>query len=550
MITKASKDLTLKDRLSRLSYLQACKLLGPDGARLIREGGACEIDVDEQVYLRGDLFRLSLRDATVTITLMAEARDRLCWNCTSCSGACEHVGAAFSLILEEKMALRLSAPPPERIPVESLREEELVARAIEERRQRAREETMRIQSMNPRELWTDYTVTSAASGKTYRVALRGWEPGESYCSCPDFRKNTLGTCKHILHALAKLKRRFPASACKRPYRRKHVGVHVRYGKERELRLLLPSKLDPDLSKAIGPLRDRAAGDIRDLLRRIRRIEGLGKDVIIYPDAEELMEQRLLQERLGSLAESIRKNPAKHPLRKTLLKTELLPYQLDGIAFAMRAGRAILADDMGLGKTIQGIGVAEILAREAGVRKVLIVCPASVKAQWRDEIRRFSGRSCQIVLGSATERERQYENERFFTICNYEQVMRDITSIEQIAWDLIVLDEAQRIKNWEAKTSRIIKGLRSRFALALSGTPLENRLDELFSVVEFVDEQRLGPAFRFFNRHRMVDEKGKTLGYKNLDELRQNLRPVLLRRTRESVMKQLPPRTTEILRIPP
>src|SRR5437763_15917726 len=131
------------------------------------------------------------------------------------------------------------------------------------------------------------------------------------------------------------------------------------------------------------------------------------------------------------------------------------------------------------------------------------------------------------------------------ICNYEQVLHDILSIERVNWDLISLDEGQRIKNWEAKTSRVIKGLRSRFALVLSGTPLENRLDELYSVVQFIDDRRLGPAFRFYNRHRVVDEKGKLLGYKNLAELRENLRPILLRRTRHSVRPDPPPRTNEL-----
>jgi SNF2 family DNA or RNA helicase len=130
------------------------------------------------------------------------------------------------------------------------------------------------------------------------------------------------------------------------------------------------------------------------------------------------------------------------------------------------------------------------------------------------------------------------------------VLRDILAIERVPWDLIILDEGQRIKNWEAKTARVIKGLRSRFALVLTGTPLENRLDELYSVVQFVDDRRLGPGFRFFNRHRVVDEKGKVLGYKNLTELRERLAPILLRRTRESVLQQLPPRTSEIVRIPP
>ena len=213
-----------------------------------------------------------------------------------------------------------------------------------------------------------------------------------------------------------------------------------------------------------------------------------------------------------------------------MKVELLPYQLEGIAFAAGVGRAILADDMGLGKTIQGVGVAEILAREAGIGRVLVVCPASLKSQWRNEIHRFSDRKVQLVTGGAAERARQYDNDCFFTVCNYEQVLRDILAIERVRWDLIILDEGQRIKNWESKTARIIKGLKSPFALVLSGTPLENRLDELYSVVQFVDDRRLPPAFRFFHRHRVVDEKGKVLGYKNLDQLRENLRPILRRRT--------------------
>src|SRR3990172_8021123 len=119
---------------------------------------------------------------------------------------------------------------------------------------------------------------------------------------------------------------------------------------------------------------------------------------------------------------IRKDPARHPLRKQLLKVELLPYQLDGIAFAAGVGRAILADDMGLGKTIQGVGTAEMLAREAGISRVLVICPASLKSQWRNEIHRFSDRAAQLVNGTAAERAKIYENECFFTVCNYEQVL--------------------------------------------------------------------------------------------------------------------------------
>src|SRR5207249_3911198 len=205
--TKKSTQLTLIDKLSRLSYQQTLKLLGSGGPQLLRAGGRWDFRIEEDVYLGEDLFRLRFPLApgesesepiAVTISLMAESYNRLHWSCTACESLCEHVGAAFSLILDEKMTLGLAAAPPERVPVESLTEQELIERAIEERLERARAERMTVKSANPEQPWTDDTVTSTISGKTYRVAVRGRGPGDSDCSCPDFRTNTLGACKHIL----------------------------------------------------------------------------------------------------------------------------------------------------------------------------------------------------------------------------------------------------------------------------------------------------------------------------------------------------------------
>jgi superfamily II DNA or RNA helicase len=552
MTTKKGSDLTLRDRLSRLTFTAACKLLGEEGEALIRSGGAYEIDIAEQVELDDSRLRVSLDGGCIAeISLSSAARSRIALSCSACgAGPCEHLGAALSLVLEEKTALGLAAPPPERVPVESLPEEDLVRLAIAERAARAAEEKMTVASLDPNALWTDYLVTNKASGKTYRVALRGWVPGESYCSCPDFRKNTLGTCKHVIHVAAKVRRRFPAGVRNTPYVRTRFAVHLRYGEQVDLRLLVPDSAPAEALKIAKPFSRGHIEDVRGLVAAVTKLEALGCDVVVHPDAEEYVEQQLVRARLEGIATEIRRDPASHPLRRDLLAVELLPYQLDGVAFAASARRAVLADDMGLGKTIQGVGVAELLAREGAVERVLVVCPASLKSQWRNEARRFSSRSAEVVVGSAAERAEKYAGGAFFTICNYEQVLRDIEVIETVKWDLIILDEGQRIKNWEAKTSRIVKGLKSPFALVLTGTPLENRLDDLFSIVEFVDERRLGPAFRFFNRHRVVDEKGKVLGYKRLDELRERLRPTLLRRTRESVRLELPPRQVEFVRIAP
>jgi superfamily II DNA or RNA helicase len=554
---KRREQLTIRDRLSRLTFVEACKLLGPNGSKLLsRHANDWQFNLRNDVYLGADLFRLSFHTSTgeplavVTITLMAEARQRLHLRCDTCRQMCGHCGAALSLILEEKTALGLAAPPRPREPVASLDEPALVEHALEERRQRAREEKMTVAAQDAATPWSDYLVTSRQSGKTYRVALRGTEPGDSYCTCPDFRTNTLGTCKHVLHVLTKVKRKFTPQQLRRPFKPKQLALHVHYAGELTLRMLVPERLDPAVEKIVAPLRGRAIKDSHDLLRRLTRLQQLGAQVTTYPDAEEYLQQQTAHERLLGLAQEIRAEPAKHPLRTTLLKLPLLPYQMDGIAFAAGAGRAILADDMGLGKTMQGVGTAELLARVAEVRRVLVVCPASLKSQWRTEIYRFCDREAQLVGGSVAERAEQYGRDCFFTICNYEQVLRDLPSIEGVGWDLIILDEGQRIKNWESKTAQVIKSLRSRFALVLTGTPLENRLDDLYSIVQFVDQRRLGPGFRFFNKHRVTDDKGKVLGYKNLGELREALQPILLRRTRESVRLELPERTTDFIRIAP
>src|SRR5262245_994115 len=322
--TKKSAELTLIDKLSRLSYQQTLKLLGSDAANLLRAGDKWDFRIEEDVYLSPDLFRLKFpvsdsEDESsrpiVIISLTDAAYRRLQWRCTACESLCEHVGAAFAFILDEKMTLGLAAPPPEPVPVESLSEKELIERAIDERRERAGAERMRVKSADPDQPWTDYAVSSTVSGKTYRVAIRGREPGESYCSCPDFRTNTLGTCKHILHVLAKLSRRFTAAQLKRPYTRKTVGVHVQYRDRAALRLLLPEKPDSKTREMLEDLRGRDIDDVSDLLRRIQALERQGRSINIYPDAEELIQRRLLLERIARRVAEIRIEPESHPLRR-------------------------------------------------------------------------------------------------------------------------------------------------------------------------------------------------------------------------------------------
>ena len=109
---------------------------------------------------------------------------------------------------------------------------------------------------------------------------------------------------------------------------------------------------------------------------------------------------------------------------------------------------------------------------------------------------------QVIDGDDRQRAGAVRQPTFYRLVNYEQVVRDLDELNAWQPDLIVLDEAQRIKNWESKTSRAVKKLRSRYALVLTGTPLENKLEELYSIVQFVDDRRLGPAFQFLHDHRV------------------------------------------------
>ena len=226
----------LQNILAHLTFHKACKILGPDGKFFLTEGGKHFIDINEQVEFEKDSFLLYMGPSTITLSVDPEKPEQLVANCSTCSNACEHVGAALSVILEEKVLLGLAAPPPERVPVESLTEKELIEQAILDRTERAQNEKMTAKALEPKKLWTDYIVTNAQSGKNYRVALRGWERGESYCSCPDFRKNTLGTCKHILNVVAKAKKKFSKKVQNTPFENKNIAVYLRYGLEIELRI--------------------------------------------------------------------------------------------------------------------------------------------------------------------------------------------------------------------------------------------------------------------------------------------------------------------------
>jgi superfamily II DNA or RNA helicase len=230
----------------------------------------------------------------------------------------------------------------------------------------------------------------------------------------------------------------------------------------------------------------------------------------------------------------------------VVNVPLYPYQQEGMLHLAFTERALLADEMGLGKTVQAIAACELLRRLRGVERVLVVCPASLKGEWEDQIARFTGLPSRIIAGPRAQRLAQYEEDAgesaFFYLANYEQILIDADAVQQrLAPDVIILDEAQRIKNWQSRTAQAVKRLRSPYAFVLTGTPLENRIDEIYSIAQFLDPSLLGPLFRFNREFYLLDERGRPAGYRNLDELHRRLAPVLLRRRKDEVEGQLPGR---------
>src|SRR4051812_12357837 len=401
--------------------------------------------------------------------------------------------------------------------------------AIDIRRQRAAQEQFRIQNLGRNRVFSDYQITNPATGGQYRVSIRGFDVGDNTCECPDFRTNTLGTCKHIEAVLAALGEEAGPQVRRRKAAVTHPEIYLQYGEQLRIGLHLPARYSDmlrKLSETFFDLRGLWKGG-EHYEKLIEMVEQVPEQVTIFSDAMELMEREIerreMAEREQEVLKQLEQGEVPAALRD-LVGVPLCPYQLRGAVFAACRGRCILGDDMGLGKTVQTLAAAELLARERGIERVLVVAPASVKYQWETEIRKYTGRDVQVIDGTTERRRGQYPQPTVYRLISYEQAVRDLDELNAWQPDLIVLDEAQRIKNWESKTTRAVKKMCSRYALVLTGTPLENKLEELYSIVQFVDDRRLGPAFQFLHDHRVLDADGKLLGYRNLEAIRDRLEP--------------------------
>jgi superfamily II DNA or RNA helicase len=424
------------------------------------------------------------------------------------------------------------------------------------RRQFGREQAFDLENLGPDPVFSDFRVHNPQSGGRYRVAIRGRALGQNFCSCPDFATNDLGTCKHIEFTLAKLEsRRGGKAALAKGIQADYSEIWLDYAGMRQVRFRAGNRCPPALLTRAAHLFDAPAGwalprdrfDGLDAL--VRTAQDSDHELRCYDDVWQFVAQiRDGERRQEALAEAYPRAANDKALAK-LLKVKLYPYQAEGALFAVRAGRALIGDEMGLGKTIQAVAAAELFARHFGVQRVLVVCPTSLKHQWKSEFARFSEREAQVIHGLRAQRQLQYREDVFCKITHYDTLARDADLINAWAPDLVIADEAQRIKNWNTIAARALKRIASPYALVLTGTPLENRLEELISIVQFVDQHRLGPTWKLLDEHQLRDEAGRVIGYRALDRIGQTLAPVMLRRRKAEVLTQLPERVDQRIFVP-
>jgi superfamily II DNA or RNA helicase len=430
------------------------------------------------------------------------------------------------------------------------------------RRQFGAEQTFTLDLLSGGPIFGDWRVANPGGG-AYRVAIRGLQPGDNFCACADYASNGLGTCKHIEFALHRLQRkRGTKAAFAQGWQPPFSEIWLQYGEPRRLRFSAAADCPRPLRGLVQRFfeereggwhwrNDTLLGFDTFALQALRLATAAGHTLTVHEDVLALVAQaRDAHRRAQVLEQAYPQGAADKGLRK-LVATTLYPYQAEGALFAARAGRALLGDEMGLGKTVQAIAAAELMARHFGVQRVLVVCPTSLKHQWQQELQRFAGRQAHVLHGLRAARQQQWRD--IATTClilNYEALVRDADLALAWAPELLIVDEAQRVKNWNTQAARALKRIAAPAVcpnvLVLTGTPLENKLEELLSIVQVVDQQRLGPTWRLLHEHQQRDDAGRVIGYQHLDRIGARLAPILLRRRKAQVLQQLPERVDKTL----
>jgi len=496
------------------------------------EGGRFEYEVDG-----------NYGDYTVTIQLSQDGVEHAC-DCPFPEPGCKHTVAVLLDVSDRLEGWRRTLPPkgiettqPADADLEPfLTEEEIREQALEDRRNRARQEDFTV---TLGDMFKGVHLVETARKRQYEVTIHDPMEARGHCTCPDFSSNRLNTCKHLIHICDILRKK--KDIHDRIKKERFPFVDIFWDATRDLPRLFKDRSWKRLGETGRLLSEYfdetgvfSKEDLSEIPRLLRRLRG-NKRVRVQEPLLRKVDDYLLKRQVEELARE--KVPSLGMIRATLY-----PYQEKGVRYGLYRRAALIGDEMGLGKTLQAIALSVLKREVFGFEKVLVVTLASLKEQWKREIERFTDERAVVVAGNPMKRRAIYEgNGRLFTITNYEALLRDVTIISRFKPDLVILDEAQRIKNFSTKTAEAVKSIPRKHALVLTGTPLENKLEDVYSIVQFLDPTMLAPLWKFAADHFMLSrrKKGKILGYRNLELLNEKLRSIVIRRRKQEVLSDLP-----------
>jgi SNF2 family DNA or RNA helicase len=419
------------------------------------------------------------------------------------------------------------------------------------RKQYAEKHYFKIRNKGTHLVFSDFDVYNPETKLTYKVALRSKDNSANFCECGDFKTNGLGTCKHIEAVFRYIDTVLNKShLLNNGHIQTYTSIYLDYRGKRKIKIRIGSENAEEFQSLAGKYFNSDITLMENAYEIFNEIISQGKTINdsfrCYPDALSFVIETREDRKRSKLVHEKYRLQIDNGVFNTLVNAKLYPFQKEGICFAAEKGRCIIADDMGLGKTLQAIAATELLRKESGILSALIICPTSLKYQWKSEIEKFTGQQAWVIEGLFTKRIEQYQNDYFYKIVSYNTAINDIQEISTSLPDLVILDEAQRIKNFKTKISRHIKRLKSTYSFVLTGTPLENKLEELYSIVQFTNPYTLGPFYRFIHEHRVTDEKGKLIGYQELNKIGEILSGTMIRRRKKDVLLQLPERMDKVL----
>jgi SNF2 family DNA or RNA helicase len=440
---------------------------------------------------------------------------------------------SFACLLQIESELNL-LEAKENIKHKKYTREGMIQRVLKERQQKADKAEYRIKWAN--NIYGDHILTNE-NGVQYKVFLRDFKNKTGYSDSQDSKINKLGTTKHIMYAFRmlqenqhlfnKLDKTFPFIEifCD-PLNDYKISWHYPHELLIDEKLLI-SRYFKNAHSIENNKTTTFLGFINEAVKSNR--------FCIRPEVNEKLEAAFEIEMLYKLSQT-------HVPDFSPIKAELFDYQKKGIEYTLFRKVAIIADEMGLGKTLQAIGAAIQKKEIFNFNRTLVVCPASLKEQWKKEIEKFTDEKAMVVQGTPEERTLQYfNNDHYFFIVNYETVLRDQRAINKAGIDFLILDEAQRAKNYETKTASSLKRIDAKHKLVITGTPIENKLIDIFSIMGILNPHFFGPLWEFSYQHCLFDPErhNKINGYYNLKNLNKKLDQILLRREKRKVLDQLP-----------